>query len=419
MSSIQSNAVHTLLLAAVHLTVPSPNLKPAFSQEVGGCHESFPSMQLLPFNESLKKVTDCDYLLIVDTEGLRAPEFSSQETRRHDNELATFVIGLANVTLTNIFGQTPGDMDDILQSAVFAFIRLNYVGLKPSCQFVHQNVGALSAATRGMMGIVNFQEKLNKMTRAAAKEESLEGHYTMFSHVIKFSEEKDVWYFPGLWKGDPPLAPVNPGYSDGAQQLKLGLIEQTKVDSKCLISAFKTRVYDLWEAILHENFIFSFKNTLEIAAYNHLDAKYADWSWEFQKRMLEWQNEANHRIQSARIDSLDDLKGSLMGEISEQGNQIHAQLKNEMKKFFESNEQQEMLAQWQRRTELRLDELRKEHETDATEQCKVRIHAQKSLAEANTLKGNSRDNLLLLVKKLVSNLEKGISREVSMGGLRS
>ena len=60
--------------------------------------------------------------------------------------------------------------------------------------------------------------------------------------------------------------------------------------------------------------------------------------------MLEWQNEANHRIQSTRIDSLDDLKGSLMGEISEQGNQIHAQLKNEMKKFFESNEQQEILA---------------------------------------------------------------------------
>jgi len=321
--------------------------------------------------------------------------------------LATFVIGLANVTLINIFGETPGDMDDILQSTVHAFIRLNHVGLKPSCQFVHQNVGALSGANRGMMGRVNFQEKLNKMTRAAAREESLEGHYTMFSHVIEFNEEKDVWYFPGLWKGDPPLAPVNPGYSDGAQQLKLGLIEKTKVDSKCLLSGFKTRAYNLWEAILHENFIFSFKNTLEITAYNQLDAKYAEWSWEFQKRMLEWQNGANHRIQSARIDSLDNLKGSLMGEISEQGKQIHAHLKDEMKKFFESNEQQEILAQWQRRTELRLDELRKEHETDATEQCKVRINAQKALAEANTLKGSSRDNLLLLVKKLVSNLEKG------------
>ena len=364
-------------------------------------------MQLLAFNESLKKVTDCDYLLIVDTEGLRAPELSSQETQRHDNELATFVIGLANVTLINIFGETPGDMDDILQSTVHAFIRLNHVGLKPSCQFVHQNVGALSGANRGMMGRVNFQEKLNKMTKAAAKEESLEGHYTMFSHVIEFSEEKDVWYFPGLWKGDPPLAPVNLGYSDRAQQLKLALIEKTRLDSKCLLSDFKVRTYNLWEAILHENFIFSFKNTLEITAYNHLDAKYADWSWEFQKKMLEWQNAANHRIQNAHIDSLDGLKGNLIGEISEQGKQIHAHLENEMKKFFESNEQQEILAQWQRRTELRLDELRKEHETDATEQCKVRINARKAHAEANTWKGRSRDDLLLLVKKLISNLEKG------------
>ena len=362
-------------------------------------------MQLLPFNQSLRKEANCDYLLIIDTEGLRAPELSSQETQKHDNELAAFVIGLANVTLINIFGETPGDIDDILQRAVHAFIRMGNVGLKPSCQFVHQNVGAVSGASRGMMGRVNFLEKLNKMTRTAANEENLEGRYTMFSHVINFSEEEDVWYFPGLWKGDPPMAPVNPGYSDAAQKLKSSLIKMTGVH--CRITAFQTRIHDLWKAILHEDFIFSFKNTLENAAYNQLDAKYAQWSWEFQRRMLEWQDGVKHRIRSSPIDKLSDLKRSLMNELSEEGTRILADLKVQTMKYFEENEKHDILIQWQGRTDLRLDEVRIEQEADAQHHCAVLINARQALAKVDAMKQSQRDELLLLVKKLVSKLERG------------
>ena len=362
-------------------------------------------MQLLPFNQSLRKETNSDYLLIIDTEGLRAPELSSQETQKHDNELAAFVIGLANITLINIFGETPGDMDDILQRAVHAFIRMEHVGLTPSCQFVHQNVGAVSGASRGMMGRVNFLEKLNKMTRAAAEEESLEGHYTLFSHVINFNEEKDVWYFPGLWKGDPPMAPVNPGYSDAAQKLKSSLIKMTSVH--CPITAFQTRIHDLWIAILHEDFIFSFKNTLENSAYNRLDAKYAQWSWEFQRRMLEWQDGVKHRIRSSPIDKLSDLKRSLNQQLSEEGTRIHADLKIQMNSFFEEDEQRDVLIQWQGRTEKRLDEVRIEQETDAQHHCAVLINARQALAKVDSMKQIHRDELVLLVKKLVSGLERG------------
>jgi len=193
----------------------------------------------------------------------------------------------------------------------------------------------------------------------------------MFSHVIDFSEEKDVWYFPGLWKGDPPMSPVNPGYSDRAQELKSGLMEMTGVH--CLLSAFQARIKDLWKAILHENFIFSFKNTLEIIAYNNLDTKYAQWSWEFQRRMLQWQEGAKHRIESTPIDKLNDLQRNLMCELSDEGTEIHTELESEMKKFFEESKQRDILAQWQCRTQLRLHEVRKEHEAYARQQCNMLI----------------------------------------------
>ena len=86
-------------------------------------------MQLLKLDEHLKSLTRCDYVLVVDTEGLRAPELDPLKTQKHDNELATFVIGLANMTVINIYGEIPGDMDDILQTSVHAFLRIQAVNL--------------------------------------------------------------------------------------------------------------------------------------------------------------------------------------------------------------------------------------------------------------------------------------------------
>ena len=82
------------------------------------------------------------------------------------------------------------------------------VDLKPSCQFVHQNVAVVSADAKGKMGKDMFCEKLDEMTRAAANEEQCEGQYQSFKDVISFDDEKDIWYFPSFWKGDPPMVPV-------------------------------------------------------------------------------------------------------------------------------------------------------------------------------------------------------------------
>ncbi len=96
-------------------------------------------MQLLPVDEKIKIKSKFSYILVVDTEGLRAPQLDYQQTQMHDNELATFVIGLASTTLINIYGEVPGDMDDILQTSVYAFLRMDKVRYRKSCQFIHQN----------------------------------------------------------------------------------------------------------------------------------------------------------------------------------------------------------------------------------------------------------------------------------------
>ncbi|CAG2197431.1 unnamed protein product [Mytilus edulis] len=84
-----------------------------------------------------------------DAEGLRAPTASTCKARSHDNELATFVVGLGDVTIVNVKGENTEEVQDVLQIVVHAFLRLKLanerLNLKPKCVFVHQNVSAPDA----------------------------------------------------------------------------------------------------------------------------------------------------------------------------------------------------------------------------------------------------------------------------------
>ena len=287
---IQSTGKSTLLNTAFGLQ---------FKVSAGKCTRGA-FMRLLEMDDALKEEVNCDFILVVDTEGLRAPELDSLSLLKHDNELATFVIGLANVTVININGENPADMDDILQTAVHAFLRMKYVILNPSCQFVHQNVGSMPKQ-KLEVGRFRFKEKLDAKTREAAKEEKLERQFEKFNDVIQFDDLKDIHYFPGLLDGALPMAAVKPEYSDRAQHLKIHLVECVRNSNSGQLSHFKTKLCDLWKALLHEKFIFSFKNTLEVVAYKALETEYLGLEWNFQKMILQWEQEAENDVKTTEI----------------------------------------------------------------------------------------------------------------------
>ena len=202
-----------------------------FSVSAGRCTRGA-FMQLIPVHQSLHKKLGVHYFLLIDTEGLRAPELDRLNSREHDNELATFVIGVANLTLINVAGEVAGDMDDILHTAVYAFLRMRQVSLKPSCHIVHQHVAAVGAEEKIIMGRFKTKDNLDKMTKAAAKETGLQARYTLFTDVIKFDHENDVYFFPDFWNGKPPMARVSSGYSEAAQRLKSAIIFSCTEDAK-------------------------------------------------------------------------------------------------------------------------------------------------------------------------------------------
>ena len=373
-------------------------------------------IQLLKLDATLSTKTKCDYILVIDTEGLRAPELSDQDTQQHDNELAPLVIGLASVTIINIFGEVPADIDDILQTTVHAFIRMKNVELKPSCQFVKHHVANVSASKTNK-GRQQFLDKLDEMTVLAAKAEHCEFQYVHFSDVITFNDKIDVHNFPSLWEGNPPMAPVNPAYCEAAVKLKSKFINDLSKSTNflCSIDEFKMRVSKLWDPILKENFVFSFKNTLEMEAFSCVDAEYSRWSWKLQKLVLEWENTTSNCITSSDNSNLDKIEQDQIDTIGQHLDEKYKEVTKEVNCFFEDSKSSlaPTMAKWRVEYETKLRNVRDDHKDAAKKFCQDAIRGKHAKSQVQALKNNERSHFTELVKELVSQMDMGKDRELT------
>lgn len=273
---IQSSGKSTLLNAMFGLQ---------FAVSAGRCTKGV-FAQLVKVQEG---ILPYDYVLIIDTEGLRAPELGDTK-HSHDNELATFVLGLGNITVINIKGENTQEMEDVLQIAVHAFLRLKMANdnlkMQQTCIFVHQNVPAVDASAKMIHSRQKMMEKLDKLTREAAKHEGI-ADVNSFNQVIEVNPETHMWYFSDLWNGDPPMAPINDGYSRNVQEVKQQILFDFPQKKKTFltISEMTTQMKDLWYGILSDNFVFSFRNSLEVKAYHTMEETFNKLNWSIERKM--------------------------------------------------------------------------------------------------------------------------------------
>ncbi|XP_076866493.1 interferon-induced very large GTPase 1-like [Brachyhypopomus gauderio] len=396
---IQSSGKSTMLNAMFGLQ---------FAVSAGRCTRGA-FMQLVKVSEEMKAELKFDYILVVDTEGLRALELAGKATIHHDNELATFVVGIANMTLINIFGENPVEIQDILQIVIQAFLRMMKVRLNPSCMFVHQNIPDVTAKEKTKESRRCLQEKLDEMTKLAALQEVCDAE--RFGDVIEFDVERDVRYFAQLWEGSPPMAPPNPSYSENIEELKQTIISKAAKKGGMKLSEFQTRIKDLWEALLNENFVFSFRNTWEISVYRKLEKNFWKWTWSLRKDMLEIQDKLQTRIINNQLQKIEH--NDLVGKMKESFEKVNSSVKS----YFEHDaEEQDILVQWRGRVQQKIENLHddlikqtKRHLNDIISQkiaCK-HLEEQKTQYEAQLFK-RSKDLALTLKSK--ANNERELRR---------
>uniref|UniRef100_A0A3B4UPB3 VLIG-type G domain-containing protein n=1 Tax=Seriola dumerili TaxID=41447 RepID=A0A3B4UPB3_SERDU len=384
---VQSSGKSTMLNAMFGLQ---------FAVSAGRCTKGA-FMQLIKVSEEMKRDFKFDYVLVVDTEGLRALELAGNAALNHDNELATFVVGLGNMTLLNIFGENPAEMQDVLQIVVQAFMRMKKVKLSPSCVFVHQNVTDISAAERNMEGKRRLQEKLDQMTQLAAKEEVCDAE--CFSDIIAFDVQKDVKYFAQLWEGSPPMAPPNPGYSESVQELKNFILSKASQSDGITLSQFKSKIHDLWDALLNKNFVFSFKNTLEIKVYRNLEVQYGNWTWTLRSNMLTIENQLHTKIENGKLDKVE------LSYLSKEMSKTYGEIQKEMSKHFDDDRDKEMLVQWRGTFENKIKEFHDEQVRGVKRKLDEVIQQKKACKKLDDQKTEFENKLLQNSKELAHQLK--------------
>ncbi|ROL50866.1 Interferon-induced very large GTPase 1 [Anabarilius grahami] len=369
-------------------------------------------MQMVKVSKEMRTQINFDYILVVDTEGLRALELAGGSTRHQDNELATFVAGLGNLTLINIFGENPSEMQDILQIVVQAFMRMKKVRLNPRCLFVHQNVSDVTAVEKNMEGRRRLRQTLDKMTKLTAEEEICDAE--CFSDVIRFDVQKDVKYFAQLWEGNPPMAPPNPKYCENIQELMKTIMSHAANSHGMMLTHLKVCIKNLWEALLNEQFSISFRNSLEISAYRKLETEYSKWSWSLRSAMMETENKLHNKIENEAIHEVEET--DLQRELKKTSEEVE----KSMSEFFEKDTYADILIQWKTSFKIIINELqenivretkRKLNEILQQRHLKKEIDDQRTNHE-NTLYEKSKELALKLKDK--TNDEKTLKKKFDL-----
>ena len=324
-------------------------------------------MQLIPIQPDLQIRLGYHYLVILDTEGLRAPELSINSSYRRDNELATVAVGLGDVTIINMSGEGHSEVQDILQIIIFALIRMKETYSKPRCVFVHQNVPDTHAHTNLISARSNLIKSLDKMTECAAIQEKKDSFYSKFANVIEFHPEEEVFYFPGLFEGEPPLNKISTGYSRRASMLRQYLLECFSNSSDKhfqTVNEWSRKLQSLWKAVLEENFVFSFRNALEVTSRFELDHRISSWHSNYIQSLNKWKSISLNELFNADVGILEDTYETLTAELQKERltpSIVIDSQNNLMHRYFTNHDNVEIFSQWKANTESHFSNKRERH----------------------------------------------------------
>ena len=259
-------------------------------------------MQLVKVDVQVKKTLKCDYVAVIDSEGLMSR--AKLGDCDYDNELSTLIIGLSDLTLV-VLKDEGIEMQHILPLAILVFLQMKLVGEHQGCHFVHKKWGAIGTLTKHDLEIDAFLQDLNKETLATAKKVDQSDQYTKFTDVLQYDSTKDNTYIPSLYDGTE-MGKTKPQHMKMTQRLKFSVVSHIEdLHSKTQKKPFKlytftevaSRLEDLWEAINFENFVLGFKNVLAVEAHGELTKIFNKKQWAIKRAIRDMIQEENNIIE--------------------------------------------------------------------------------------------------------------------------
>ncbi|XP_065574668.1 interferon-induced very large GTPase 1-like [Artemia franciscana] len=224
-----------------------------------------------------------DYVVILDTEGVRSPEHKGiHGCAKRDNKIATLSILPSDAVILVIKGENDNALKDILP-----IVALAYKGSK----LAEERGGLLSCKIFAAYNQVkchqeNKSKLLNIFTQLSAtlvesftKANSLEDldMHTSISFPKMFSNEQDIRVFGCNTKGDPPNDIPNEEFSlqiiDFREYIHEQVVSQSGWSAR-KIESLDSYLFLVWECLNNSNFDLSFETVIERHVYSEIERIY-------------------------------------------------------------------------------------------------------------------------------------------------
>ena len=366
-------------------------------------------MQLIPI---LLKNFPYDGLLLVDTEGLGAPEFKQDNT--HDNEIATFVLGISDLAIINVRGELPTNIENFLQVSTCALMRMSMVDFHPSVVFVHQNCDP-SSKEKNLTGRHKFMKEMDEAVSTQARLIQKQDLFSCFQDIVDISledEKNDFVYFPQLFEGSPPMSPPSADYSKACSNLTIYLLSKMKTNFEKYKNAqtlerIAEKIKLVWNGVLEENFVLSLINSAEIQVKYDIDNHMSNWKVNMESYMEDiLENfcraiEADFKAKNPNPCLLEKLKDEL--EVESYATNIE-QVGNFTNYIQKQTLNQTMYKNWQQKCINKMDKIRERIVEDCQKRISDYYNHEKNSAEWRAKLQQSKRNLQDHARQIANDL---------------
>lgn len=240
-------------------------------------------MLLLSLPENIRVELDCEFLMLIGTEGLNSPHARQEEgSLLHDNELATFVSALSDVTLVDLPREEQAGTGNNLQIAVSALLRTKDSERKPTFQVVSDETAKDAKILSCIIDM--FAQETSKPD-------------TELNWIEGGSIKCNVASSSATHYLSPETAEI---YSDAALELKQSLMavfhERATTCQPTCLGAFMEHMRNVWESVNNQNFAFGLGDTYVTNAVIGLCAKLVEGEEQLVDLMNHWVQGLDNRI---------------------------------------------------------------------------------------------------------------------------
>nr|XP_043887449.1 interferon-induced very large GTPase 1 [Solea senegalensis] len=282
-------------------------------------------MVVLCLPQSLRKPMRCDYLLLINVDGLCSPSQDNKiNTRIHDNEMVTVATALSNVIMHNIASNASSDFETDFTVIVSALLRIKESGPVPSCQILVQDedINSLLLASQ----LKRVCEMLQDATEVKG---------TNNSDEQKTKNTSDITCIKGPWSSASPSDPVDSQYGKAVLKFKKNVFESlekwaAKYEATSL-PQFMIRLSAVWDALKKESFTTGLQNTNTALAFSLFCIEFSQWEDSFLEHTKSWLLGAERKIFATKERALKaEIQNGLLSALKDE---VKVDIKTELDKL--------------------------------------------------------------------------------------